>query len=108
MKQGRFDTLIELTNVIQERKRTLPEGSYVASLLRKGRVEILKKIGEEAFETALASLTRRRSRLISELADLWFHILVLMAAENVGIEDILKELESRKGKRKKKPKAGGG
>ncbi|MBI2059401.1 MAG: phosphoribosyl-ATP diphosphatase [Nitrospirae bacterium] len=104
MKRGRFDTLIELTNVIEARKRTLPEGSYVASLIRKGRVEILKKIGEEAFETALASLTRRRRRLISELADLWFHILVLMAAENVGIEDILKELEARKGKRRGKSK----
>jgi phosphoribosyl-ATP pyrophosphohydrolase len=86
--------------VILDRKTRIPEGSYVASLFAKGRDRILKKILEESAEVLIASKDDDRRQLIYEMADLWFHTLVLLAAHDVRPEEILQELRRRLGKRK--------
>ncbi len=91
--------LDDIYRVILERKKNPPEGSYVASLLSKGKDEILKKIGEEAVEVIIASKAGERRQIINELADLWFHCLVLMAEEGISHADIFAELQNRFGRR---------
>jgi phosphoribosyl-ATP pyrophosphohydrolase len=95
--------LDEISRVILERKKTPSEDSYVSSLFTKGKDEILKKIGEEAIEVIIASKAADRQQVIHELADLWFHCLVLMAEDGVSHHDILKELETRAGKKSGRP-----
>jgi phosphoribosyl-ATP pyrophosphohydrolase len=68
-------------------------------LFAKGKDEILKKIGEEAIEVIIASKTADRQQIINELADLWFHCMVLMAEDGLSHADVLKELENRFGKK---------
>jgi phosphoribosyl-ATP pyrophosphohydrolase len=89
--------LARLAAVLEERKRADPESSYVARLYAKGLDAILKKIGEEATETVLAAKTGDRGQLIHEVADLWFHTLVLLAREGVAPAEVLAELERRFG-----------
>lgn len=83
-------------DIVYSRKITLPEGSYTAELFREGKKEILRKVLEEAAEVAIASGFEGRGALISELADLWFHTIVLMVEEGITIEDVLEELRSRR------------
>ncbi len=92
--------LDDIYKVILDRKRNPPPGSYVASLLSKGKDEILKKIGEEAVEVIIASKAGERQQIINELSDLWFHCMVLMAEEGIGHSDIFAELENRFGRRR--------
>ena len=94
--------LDDLHRVILSRKNTLPEGSYVASLLAKGKDEILKKIGEEAVEVIIASKAEDKPQLVHELADLWFHCMVLLPEHGLSHEDIFRELEIRFGKKEKR------
>lgn len=91
--------LDDLYSVILSRKNNPSEDSYVSSLFAKGKDEILKKIGEEAIEVIIASKAMDRKQLTSELADLWFHCMVLMTEDGLSHSDILKELESRFGKK---------
>lgn len=95
--------LDDISRVILERKKNPSEDSYVSSLFAKGKDEILKKIGEEAIEVIIASKAADRQQVIHELADLWFHCLVLMAEDGVSHSDILKELETRAGKKGGRP-----
>ncbi|MBI5640688.1 MAG: phosphoribosyl-ATP diphosphatase [Nitrospirae bacterium] len=88
--------LDDIQKVILERKANPTAESYVASLLAKGRDEILKKIGEEAVEVIIASKAGDRNQIIHELADLWFHCLVLMAEEGITHDDVFAELEKRR------------
>ncbi len=90
----------DLYRVIRERKASRPEGSYVASLFDKGANQILKKIVEEAAEVVLASKDGDRRQVIYEVADLWFHSLVLLAQEEILPQEIAQELSRRVGKRK--------
>jgi phosphoribosyl-ATP pyrophosphohydrolase/phosphoribosyl-AMP cyclohydrolase len=92
--------LADVYGVILDRKSQAPEGSYVASLFAKGRDQILKKILEEAAEVLTASKDGDRKQLIYEMADLWFHTLVLLAEHDVRPEEIAEELGRRFGKRK--------
>ena len=92
--------LADVYGVILERKAHAPEGSYVASLLAKGRDQILKKILEESAEVLTASKDGNRQQLVYEMADLWFHTLVLLAAHDVRPEEIAQELGRRFKKRK--------
>jgi phosphoribosyl-ATP pyrophosphohydrolase len=85
----------ELHRVILERKKSPPPDSYVASLFAKGRDRILKKIGEEAVEVIIASMSGNKEQIVSEMADLWFHCMVLMAEEGLSHEDVMKELQER-------------
>ena len=87
--------LDDLYKVILERKDFPRKDSYVSSLREKGKDAMLKKIGEESIEVIIASKTGDREHLIGELADLWFHCLVLMAEEGISHDDIFRELEKR-------------
>lgn len=90
-----FDVLERLEEVIRDRRERLPEGSYTASLLRQGQDEILKKLGEEAMEVVLASKEGDEGQIIYEVADLVYHLLVLLAYHDLGLEDVLVELKRR-------------
>ena len=92
--------LAELYGVILDRKSRPPEGSYVASLFAGGRDRILNKIVEESAEVLMASKAADRRQLIYEMADLWFHSLVLLADHDIRPEEITQELGRRFGKRK--------
>jgi len=90
--------IAELLAVLRARKSADPAASYVASLYAKGADAILKKIGEEAAETIIAAKGTDRAALIHEIADLWFHTLVLMAAYDLPLDDLTTELAGRMGR----------
>ena len=87
--------LERLTAVLRARRELRPSGSYCAYLFNEGRDKILKKIGEEATEVVIAAKDASRERLVSELADLVFHLSVLMVNEGVEWREVEAELESR-------------
>lgn len=91
------DVLQQLANVLEERKSAQPDSSYVASLYDKGLDAILKKVGEEATETVMAAKEGNPEHLVHEIADLWFHTLVLLAQQDLGPDQVLAELERRFG-----------
>lgn len=89
------DVLQQLAVVLEERKQQSPDASYVASLYAKGLDTILKKIGEEATETVIAAKNGDAGQLVYEMADLWFHCMVLLAQQNLGPDAVLNELQRR-------------
>jgi phosphoribosyl-ATP pyrophosphohydrolase len=91
------DVLIRLSEVLDARKGADPESSYVAKLYAKGLDAILKKVGEEATETVMAAKDGHPDKLVHEVADLWFHTLVLLAHQGLGAELVLAELDRRFG-----------
>jgi len=82
---------------IEARKGADPASSYVAALFAKGEDAILKKIGEEATETVMAAKDGDKLRITAEVADLWFHCLVLLARHGLGPDAVLAELAKREG-----------
>ncbi|NNJ84592.1 MAG: phosphoribosyl-ATP diphosphatase [Gammaproteobacteria bacterium] len=90
-------TLNRLARVLEQRKSADPEGSYVAGLYAGGTNAILKKIAEEATEVIMAAKDGDRSKIVYEVADLWFHTLVLLAHEEMEPGMIIEELERRFG-----------
>jgi phosphoribosyl-ATP pyrophosphohydrolase len=88
-------TLAELFEVIRSRQRSAPPGSYTAKLLAAGEDEIVKKVGEEAIEVVLAVKGQGDGRVIEELADLYYHSLVLLAARGLTLAQVEAELERR-------------
>ncbi|OFZ67779.1 MAG: phosphoribosyl-ATP diphosphatase [Betaproteobacteria bacterium RBG_16_56_24] len=91
------DILQKLTETLEARKQASPESSYVAKLFSKGEDAILKKIGEETTEVILASKEGDKSHLAYEIADLWFHCMVLLAQHGLNVGDVLNELARREG-----------
>ncbi len=91
------DTLQKLAEVLEERKNADPDSSYVAKLYSKGLDAILKKVGEEATETVMAAKDGEADKIIYEVADLWFHTLVLLKQQNLEPQQVLDELERRFG-----------
>ena len=91
------DILQRLTETLEARKGAAADSSYVAKLYSKGDDAILKKIGEEATETVMAAKDGDKIRLVGEVADLWFHCLVLLARHGLGPADVLRELARREG-----------
>ena len=89
-------TVEALFAVIQERQRLRPEGSYVAKLLDAGVDRIAKKIGEEATEVVIAAKNADHAEITWEVADLWFHSLVLLAASGLTPADVWQELDRRR------------
>lgn len=87
-----FDGLYEL---LLGRKRDLPEGSYTTYLFQKGRDKILKKIGEESTEVIVAAKGDDKPETIYEIADLAYHVMVLMTEMGITTEDVVRELASR-------------
>ncbi len=86
----------ELAQVIAGRHAEMPEGSYVAQLLRAGIDRVAKKVGEEAAETIIAAKNGAHDEIVWEVADLWFHSLVLLEACGVSLADIWAELARRR------------
>lgn len=91
------DTLARLADVIDTRRGGDPDKSYVARLFFKGHDAILKKIGEEATEVVMAAKDGDKPRIVGEVADLWFHTMVALAAFDLRPADVLAELERREG-----------
>jgi len=91
------EVLDALAQVLEERRQADPDSSYVASLYAKGRQKIAQKVGEEGVETALAAVGDDKQAIISEMADLWFHSLVLLADAGLSHNDVLAELARRFG-----------
>jgi phosphoribosyl-ATP pyrophosphohydrolase len=117
MKQpaaGGADTLARLADVVESRRGGDPGRSYVARLFERGPDAVLKKIGEEATETVMAAKDGAAERIVSEMADLWFHCIVALALYGLRPEAVLAELERRVGtsgldeKASRKAAAGGG
>jgi phosphoribosyl-ATP pyrophosphohydrolase len=88
--------LSDLFAVLESRKRELPEGSYTASLFESGEDVILRKLMEEATEVLLASKDGTREELVWEASDLLFHLMVLLVAKDVSLDEIAAELEGRR------------
>lgn len=110
-KGNSMDAIQRLADVVDARKADFlagkadPEVSYIAKLFSKGDDAILKKIGEEAAETVMAAKDSRfgqmapelQSKLVGEIADLWFHCFVALSQFNLRPEDVIAELERREG-----------
>lgn len=88
-------TLVRLADVVRARRATAPEQSYTAKLLQGGVDRIGKKIGEEAAEVIIAAKNASKPELAYELADLFYHSLVLMESQNLPPEAVWQELERR-------------
>jgi phosphoribosyl-AMP cyclohydrolase / phosphoribosyl-ATP pyrophosphohydrolase len=85
-----------LERVLESRKVSPPAGSYVAGLLQKGEAQICRKIGEEAAEVMTAALGGEGdTRVVSEVADLWFHTMVLLTARGIPLRRVFQELARR-------------
>ncbi|MDM4770564.1 phosphoribosyl-ATP diphosphatase [Solimonas sp. SE-A11] len=91
------DVLTQLYATLEARKTADPQGSYISSLYAKGTDAILKKVGEEAAETIIAAKNPEPAALVYELADLWFHSLVLMAHKDLPLTALTDELARRFG-----------
>jgi len=89
--------LVALADVLETRLNADPETSYVASLLNDGVEKVLEKIAEESAETIEAATEDDEQHLISEVADLWFHTMVLLAQKGLRPEQVMAELEKRFG-----------
>ena len=92
---GVAEILSELYRVIQDRRINPVEGSYTNYLFDKGHDKILKKVGEEAVETVIASKNMDTHEVVYEMGDLWYHCLVLLAYHNIPPENIFRELFER-------------
>ena len=104
------DILSRVAQALEARKQARPEDSYVASLYHRGEDQILKKVGEEAAETLIAAKGGDPQALVAEVADLWFHTMVLLAHRGLHPEVVLAELERRfgtSGHEEKARRAGG-
>ncbi len=91
------EILQQLAEVLEARKNADPDSSYVAKLYDKGLDSILKKVGEEATETVMAAKDGDPQHLVYEVADLWFHCMVLLAQQGVSVNEVLEELGRRFG-----------
>lgn len=93
MKRSILD---EVFSVIEDRRENPLEGSYVASLFERGEDKILEKVGEEATELIIAAKNSEKGEIVHEAADLIFHIMVLLGEKGITMDEIYKELESRR------------
>jgi len=88
--------LCELYEVLEQRKRDMPEGSYTAKLLLGHEDQLLKKIGEEATEVVMAAKDGSREQLRYEIADLVYHLMVVMVRSDLTLEELAEELAGRR------------
>lgn len=91
-------TLGDLDRIIGERAASLDDTSYTRKLLGKGLPKIAQKVGEEAVETVIAALKGDRRELAGEAADLLYHLLVLLKAADLPLQDVMRELAGRTGR----------
>jgi phosphoribosyl-ATP pyrophosphohydrolase len=95
-------TLEKLYRIICNRRKNMAYGSYIASLFREGEDRIIQKIGEETTELVIAAKNNEKQRVVEEMADLWFHSLILLAQKNIPVADVWKELEKRNTTKRKR------
>jgi phosphoribosyl-AMP cyclohydrolase / phosphoribosyl-ATP pyrophosphohydrolase len=94
-----MDFLKQLQDLIDQRKKDLPEGSYTTKLFREGINKIAQKVGEEAVELIIESKDDNEELFLNEAADLMYHYIVLLTAKGYRLEDVVRILEERhKGK----------
>ena len=86
-----------IEKILEDRKSSSKDNSYVASLYNQGTNKILEKISEESEEVIMAAKNEGKEEIIHEVADLWFHSLVLLRHKNISIEEIESELAKRFG-----------
>ena len=91
------EILTKLEQILETRKSAKPDTSYVSSLYAKGLDEILKKIAEESTEVIMAAKDGEKQKIIYEVADLWFHTLVLLRHKDIEVSKIQDELSQRFG-----------
>jgi phosphoribosyl-ATP pyrophosphohydrolase len=89
--------LHDLSNTIEARKRADPDSSWTAKLLAKGPEKCAEKFGEEAIEAIIEAVKDDKAKLTSEAADVLYHLLVMLAARDVALDDVLAELARRQG-----------
>lgn len=95
MSATNIDFLIRLQDLIDRRKKELPEGSYTTSLFKKGINKIAQKVGEEAVELVIEAKDDNSELFLNEAADLLYHVLVLLSEKGYRIEDVVGILEKR-------------
>ena len=88
--------LTQLYELIEQRERDRPQGSYTTYLFDKGLDKILKKVGEESAETIIAAKNDDAKQLVGETADLLYHLLVMLVARNINLDDVREELAQRR------------
>ncbi len=89
------EVLDRLYEIVEERKRTMPQGSYTAKLFEEGEDRILQKVGEEAVESILALKSGDKNHAVYEVADLIYHLTVALVDKDINWEDVEKELNKR-------------
>jgi len=89
------NTLEKLSAIVRRRIIEKPEGSYISKLLKKGKVKIANKVGEEAVETVSAFLAEEKKQIIEESADLIFHLIVLLEYSGLSLDEVVKILNKR-------------
>ncbi len=94
LPQG-IHVLAELENIIADRKKNMPEGSYTSKLFSEGTARIAQKVGEEGVETALAAVQNDNPKLAEETADLLYHMIVLLRQQNMSLADVADVLHKR-------------
>jgi phosphoribosyl-ATP pyrophosphohydrolase/phosphoribosyl-AMP cyclohydrolase len=87
--------LNQLNKLIKDRKKELPEGSYTTRLFKEGADRIIQKVGEEAIETVIAAKNRDKVEIINEVSDLIYHLLVMLADQDIELEEIVDKLVER-------------
>ena len=87
--------LNELESILEDRAKEMPEGSYTTTLLNGGLDRILRKIGEESGELIIAAKNRDKEELHNEMADLMFHMMVLLVQQGSSIDEVLSVLKER-------------
>ncbi len=90
-----YKFLIELEQLLYERKDEMPKGSYTTKMFKKGMDKIAQKVGEEAVETVIASKNSGDSETIAEAADLIFHLMLLLAEKEIPLHKVIKTLRKR-------------
>lgn len=95
VKPESFEILNTLYQLSLQRKKDMPENSYVASLFKKGSDKIVQKVGEEAVEVIIALKNRKRDEIVMETADLLFHLMVALADAEVDLSEVQQELIKR-------------
>ncbi len=88
-------TLKDLEKIVAERAKASPDESWTARLLAAGPERAAKKFGEEAIEAVIAAATGQKSELVAESADVLYHLMVVLAARGVALDDVMAELEAR-------------
>lgn len=95
VKENHSKFLHQLYALIKSRKTELPEGSYTTKLYEKGTNKIIQKVGEEAIETVIAAKNRDRKEIVNEVSDLFYHLFVMLAEQDIEFDEIIDNLYSR-------------